>query len=154
MRFMLLTLAQDNPAHAPLSMALFYLFAILAGGSGIGVVVVRDIVRMAVFLMFTLTGVAGLFFTLEAEFLAAVQLVIYVGGTLILIVFGVMLTSKSPLGQLEPRAGEVAIALVIGGVLLGAILMGLSAAARRARLETLRCPPDRPTPCSALARPS
>ena len=47
-----------------------------------------------------------------AEFLAAVQLVVYAGGTLILIVFGVMLTSKSPMNRFEPKTGEVVLAIV------------------------------------------
>ena len=55
-----------------------------------------SIVRAATRLLFTLAGMAGFYFLLHAEFLAAVQLVVYVGGTLILIIFGVMLTSKSP----------------------------------------------------------
>ena len=67
----------------------------------------RNIVRTAVCLLFTLMGVAGLYFLLNAEFLAAVQLVVYAGGTLILIIFGVMLTSKSPFSRFEPRKIEV-----------------------------------------------
>ena len=56
---------------------LFYLFAAMAGVAAIGLVVSRNIVRSAVCLLFTLTGVAGLYFLLGAEFLAAVQLVVY-----------------------------------------------------------------------------
>jgi NADH-quinone oxidoreductase subunit J len=104
---------------------LFYIFAIMAGGSAIGVVVSRNIVRTAVFLLFTLTGVAGLYFLLDAEFLAAVQLVVYAGGTLILIVFGVMLTSKSPFSRFEPKLAEVMIAVSIGIVLFVALVMAI-----------------------------
>src|SRR6188474_1120626 len=96
---------------------LFYLFAALTGASALSVVVSRNIVRMSVALLFALSGVAGLFFLLQAEFLAAVQLVIYVGGTLILIVFGVMLTSKSPFSRFEPTRAEVAIAVLLAAVL-------------------------------------
>ena len=96
-------LAQASDAAATdLSAALFYLFALMSAASAIGVVASRNIVRTAVFLLFTLTGVAGLYFLLNAEFLAAVQLVVYAGGTLILIVFGVMLTSKSPFSKWTP----------------------------------------------------
>src|ERR1041385_7728601 len=105
--------------------ALFYIFAIMAGGSALAVVITRNIVRMAVALLFTLAGVAGLYFLLNAEFLAAVQLVVYAGGTLILIIFGVMLTSKSPFSRFEPKLGEVIIAVSIGSVLLFALLMGI-----------------------------
>jgi NADH-quinone oxidoreductase subunit J len=104
---------------------LFYLFAFMAGGSAIGVVISRNIVRTAVFLLFTLTGVAGLYFLLDAEFLAAVQLVVYAGGTLILIVFGVMLTSKSPFSRFEPKLAEVIIAVSIGIVLLTALILAI-----------------------------
>src|SRR3954453_16935916 len=96
---------------------LFYLFAALTGASALSVVISRNIVRMSVALLFALSGVAGLFFLLQAEFLAAVQLVVYVGGTLLLIVFGVMLTSKSPFSRFEPTRAEVAIAVLLAAVL-------------------------------------
>lgn len=111
-----------------LDAGLFYIFAAMAGLSALGVVASRNIVRMAVFLLFTLAGVAGLYFLLSAEFLAAVQLVVYAGGTLILIIFGVMLTSKSVSGRFTPKAGEVVMALVIGSVLLFALIWGINGA--------------------------
>ena len=119
--FPILAVTEADAANA----ALFYLFALMAGGSALGVVVSRNIVRTAVFLLFTLTGVAGLYFLLNAEFLAAVQLVVYAGGTLILIVFGVMLTSKSPFSRFEPKLAEVIIAVSIGVVLLTALVMAI-----------------------------
>jgi NADH-quinone oxidoreductase subunit J len=108
-----------------LSSALFYLFAAMTGVSAIAVAASRNVVRMAVALLFTLMGVAGLYFLLNAEFLAAVQLVVYAGGTLILIIFGVMLTSKSPFSRFTPKPAEVAIAVVIGGVLLFGLVWGI-----------------------------
>src|SRR5687767_694262 len=97
----------------------------MAGLSAIGLVFSRNIVRTAVCLLFTLAGVAGLYFLLSAEFLAAVQLVVYAGGTLILIVFGVMLTSKSPFSQFEPKLGEVIVAMSIATILMFALAMGI-----------------------------
>src|SRR5687768_6641309 len=97
---------------------LFWAMALLAGLSAMAVVISRNIVRMAVFLLFTLMGVAGLYFMLAAEFLAAVQLVVYAGGTLILIVFGVMLTSKSPSARFQPKPGEIVVAVSVGAVML------------------------------------
>jgi NADH-quinone oxidoreductase subunit J len=108
------------------SAVLFYLFAIMSGASAIGVAVSRNIVRTAVCLLFTLVGVAGLYFLLHAEFLAAVQLVVYAGGTLILIIFGVMLTSKSPFSRFEPKLGEVIIAISISSILLFALILGIA----------------------------
>src|SRR5256714_1183861 len=104
---------------------LFYIFALMAGVSAVGMVLSRNIVRMAVCLLFALVGVAGLYFLLDAEFLAAVQLVIYAGGTLILIIFGVMLTSKSPFSRFEPKLVETIIALTVGGVMLFALVAGI-----------------------------
>jgi NADH-quinone oxidoreductase subunit J len=105
--------------------ALFYIFAAMSAISAIVVVASRNIVRTAVALLFTLIGVGGLYFLLNAEFLAAVQLVVYAGGTLILIIFGVMLTSKSPFSKFEPKLAEVVLALSFGLVLLFVLIGGI-----------------------------
>jgi len=96
---------------------LFYLFAFITVASGVGVVMSRNIVRGCMMFLASLVGVAGLYFLLHAEFLAATQLVIYVGGTLILIIFGVMLTSRSLATHDEPHGREVGAAVLIGLVL-------------------------------------
>jgi len=62
--------------------------------SAIAVVISPNLVHSAVALLFTLFGVAGLYIFLYADFLAATQVVVYVGGILVLIIFGVMLTNK------------------------------------------------------------
>jgi NADH-quinone oxidoreductase subunit J len=97
---------------------LFYLFAAVTAGGAIGVVASRDIVRAAVFLLFCLLGVAGVFLLLSATFLAVVQLIVYAGGILVLIVFGVMLTGRSPLHHFEPTRWEAAAATGLGAILL------------------------------------
>jgi NADH-quinone oxidoreductase subunit J len=112
-------------AFASITAVLFYLFAAVVAAGAIGVVASRNIVRTAVYLLFALAGIAGIYFLLDAEFLAAVQLVIYVGGTLILIIFGVMLTNKSPAVHFEPTRTEAIAALVIGVVLLSALILAL-----------------------------
>jgi NADH-quinone oxidoreductase subunit J len=118
-----IVLAQVDAATA--GAVLFWIFALMAAGSALGVAISRNIVRTAVFLLFTLTGVAGLYFLLSAEFLAAVQLVVYAGGTLILIVFGVMLTSKSPFSRFDPKIGEVVIASSFILVLFFAMVLAI-----------------------------
>ena len=70
-----------------------------------------------------------MFFLLSATFLGAIQLIVYVGGTLILLVFGVMLTSRSPWVRFEVGKGEFAAAAVICGVLLVCLLLVLLRAA-------------------------
>jgi len=117
--------AINSISNANAEAVLFYVFALMAAGSALTLVLSRNIVRTAVCLLFTLMGVAGLYFLLHAEFLAAVQLVVYAGGTLILIIFGVMLTSKSPFSKFEPSATEVAIAMSVGTVLLGALILAM-----------------------------
>src|ERR1051325_8426262 len=118
-------LAQIDQSSATIQAVLFYAFAAMSACSAIGLVLSRNIVRTAVCLLFTLVGVAGLYFLLAAEFLAAVQLVVYAGGTLILIIFGVMLTSKSPFSRFEPKLVEIVIALSGGSILLVALIAGI-----------------------------
>ena len=72
----------------------FYVFALLAVGSAAVVVLARSLIYSAFALLFTFFSVAGLYVLLGADFLAASQLLIYVGGILVLLLFGVMLTHK------------------------------------------------------------
>jgi NADH-quinone oxidoreductase subunit J len=72
----------------------FYFFAALTIGSAAVVVFARNLIRSGFALLFTFFGVAALYVLLEADFLAATQMVIYVGGILVLLLFGVMLTHK------------------------------------------------------------
>ncbi|TKJ42568.1 NADH-quinone oxidoreductase subunit J [candidate division LCP-89 bacterium B3_LCP] len=74
--------------------AIFWLFVVLTVGSAIVVVFSKRIIYSAFALLFTLIGVAGLYVFLAADFLAASQMLIYVGGILTLIIFGVFLTAK------------------------------------------------------------
>ncbi len=70
----------------------FGFFTILTLGGGIGVVINRNLVRGAVWLVISLFGIAGMFVLLSAPFLAAVQVLVYIGAIGILITFAVMLT--------------------------------------------------------------
>lgn len=72
----------------------FIALSILLILSSIGVCVSKNLVHAAVFLFFSLFLIAGYYIMLYADFLAAVQVIVYVGGILVLIIFGVMLTSK------------------------------------------------------------
>src|SRR4051812_20561268 len=96
-----------------LPVVLFVVVATATAVSAVGVVVSRNIVRMAVWLLFTLTGVALIYFLLGAEFAGAAQLIVYVGGTLVLVVFGVMLTAHGPLRELRTQQAE----WIVGGLL-------------------------------------
>ena len=122
----MLTLAQQiAPSIQDIAPVLFYAFAALSCLSAWAIVLSDNIVRMAVYLLLTLCGVAGIYFMLEAEILAAIQLIVYAGGTLILIVFGVMLTSKNPFMQLKAKGWEKAVAVGIGCTLTGLMLWAM-----------------------------
>jgi len=71
---------------------LFLISTLLTLAGAIGVVAVKNIMHACVFLLASLIGVAGLYVTLGADFVSAVQLVVYVGGVVILMIFAVMLT--------------------------------------------------------------
>jgi len=102
------------PAADPLQPLLFYLLAALVVGSAWAIVLSHNIVRMAIYLLLTLLGAAGLYFLMQAELPAAIQLIVYAGGTLILIAFGVMLTSRDPEVQLVVRPAERLLAAAVG----------------------------------------
>jgi len=77
-----------------LATIIFYFFAVLTVASAAVVVFSRSLIRSAFALLFTFFGVAALYVFIGADFLAATQMVIYVGGILVLLLFGVMLTHK------------------------------------------------------------
>lgn len=83
------------------------------------VAVTLNIVRAACWLLLSLCGAAGLFFLLGADFVGATQLLIYVGGTLVLLIFGVMLTATGPFVNLATRSGDWVLSIFAGGALFG-----------------------------------
>ncbi|HUL80066.1 MAG TPA: NADH-quinone oxidoreductase subunit J [Vicinamibacteria bacterium] len=96
----------------------FWVFALVTVGSAAVVVLSRTLIYGAFALLFTFFGVAGLYVLLGADFLAATQLLIYVGGILVLLLFGVMLTHrindldlKSELGGLWDWLGPASVAV-------------------------------------------
>src|SRR5262245_29656873 len=104
---------------------LFYTLAALTAGCAIAVVVTGHIVRAAAWLLFTLAGVAGLFFLLGADFVGATQVLVYVGGTLVLVVFGVMLTAQGPFISMKTGAGEWGLSTVVGLSLFAVLTVAL-----------------------------
>jgi len=107
---------------------MFYVFAGVALASAIGCVVSVNIVRTATWLLGTLAGVAGLYFLNFANLLGAIQLIVYAGGTLILIIFGVMLTSKSPWLNFNPKRWEVVVSAIIGLAIFAGLTTALLSA--------------------------
>ena len=108
-----------------LTAILFYALAALTAACAVAVVVSQNIVRAAAWLLFALAGTAGIFFLLNAEFVGATQILVYVGGTLVLVVFGVMLTAQGPFINMRIGAAEWAIAASVGLVLYAVLAVSL-----------------------------
>ncbi len=104
---------------------IFYALATLTVGSAAVVVLARSLIYSAFSLLGTFMGVGGLYLLLGADFLAATQLLVYVGGILVLLLFGVMLTHK--IYDLDLRSGSTQFlpALIASGVLFA--ILGLVA---------------------------
>lgn len=117
---------------------MFFAVAALTGLCAIGVVVTQNIVRSATWLLFTLAGVAGIFFLLGADFVAATQLIVYVGGTLVLVVFGVMLTAQGPFIVMKSSPAEWAIATLVGFLFLGVLVVNIFSDRTFAEANTAR----------------
>ncbi len=101
----------------------FLFFALLTLGGALLALFARSVVNSAFSLMATFFGIAGFFLLLGADFLAVTQVLIYVGGILVLILFGVML---SPIDKKERSLARIGSALVLfGGI---AILVGFKIA--------------------------
>jgi len=100
----------------------FLLFAIIAVSFATAVVVTSNVVRMAFYLIVSLAATAGLFFLAGADFVGAMQLMIYVGGTLVLLVFGVMLTAQGPFVSMKTKSGDWILAALVAGCLLAMLV--------------------------------
>jgi NADH:ubiquinone oxidoreductase subunit 6 (subunit J) len=99
----------------------FWVLAVVAIGAALGVVMIRDLFRSALLLALVFVAVAGFFVMMSAEFLAVVQVLIYVGAISILFIFAVMLTRDVRLGNLPNRLQIPA--LVLPTLLLAAMVV-------------------------------
>jgi NADH-quinone oxidoreductase subunit J len=80
---------------------IFYILAVLIITFGLLTVVARRIFRAAVFLLFSLIGMAGIYLLMEMEFIAAIQIIVYVGGIVVLLIFSIFLTHQA--GEKLPK---------------------------------------------------
>jgi NADH-quinone oxidoreductase subunit J len=101
---------------------LFWILAVVAVGSSAMILFSRGIVHMAFWLLASLAGFAGLYLHLGADFLGFTQVVVYIGGILILFLFGVMLTYSSDV----PVRRQIPWRLLVPGILAGAAVMAFS----------------------------
>ena len=108
-----------------LELILFYTFGAIAVISAILVITRHNVVHSAAFLGATLFAVAGIFLTLHAEFLAGVQVIVYVGGILVLFVFVIMLIAVERSVHERQYNKQWTIALITSGILIVEIAYGL-----------------------------
>ncbi len=101
---------------------IFWFIALLTIVSGSIVVLSNNLIYSAVSLLFTLLGIAGLYVFLWADFIAITQILIYVGGILVLIIFGIMLTHRITDVTLSQSSNQQ----LLGGGIILLIFLGLS----------------------------
>jgi len=99
----------------------FYAFALITIVSGFVVVFSRNIIYSAFSLLFTFFGVAGLYVLLHADFLAVTQVLIYVGGILVLLLFGIMLTNRAVNVEIKTGTLHAVPALILAAVVAGTL---------------------------------
>ena len=99
--------------------AAFLAIAAIAVGSALGLILGRNAIHGALFLVVNLGSIAALYLTLGAEFLAAAQVIVYAGAIMVLFVFAIMvlIPGKEESGS-DPRRGARLLALPVGGLLL------------------------------------
>lgn len=105
---------------------IFYVFAAIIVISAFIVVAARNIIYSAFSLLFTFFGVAGIYVLLNADFIAVVQVIIYVGGILVLIIFGVMLTNKITDVEIKTESIHIVPATIITGLIGGTLIAVLT----------------------------
>jgi NADH-quinone oxidoreductase subunit J len=101
----------------------FWVLAAITVGSAAVVVLARSLIYSAFALLFTFVGVAGLYLLLGADFLATTQILIYVGGILVLLLFGVMLTHKLYDLDLRSEVTQFGSGLVVAAGLFGLLAL-------------------------------
>lgn len=124
-----------------ITLAVFYLLAAVTVGSALGVALSRSIVYSAFALMGALLGVGGIFVLLGADFLGAVQLLVYVGGILVLTLFAVMLTHRIS----DVNVSNRAVGRLPGAVVVGLVLAWMLGVAGRAAWVVREPGPPEPT---------
>jgi NADH:ubiquinone oxidoreductase subunit 6 (subunit J) len=102
----------------------FFIFAILSIGGALGVVTSRNLIHGAVYLIISLFGGAGFFVLLAAPFMAAVQILVYIGAIAILIIFAVMLT-RSMTRMSEVLNRQWWLSALVGALLLVMLAVGV-----------------------------
>jgi NADH-quinone oxidoreductase subunit J len=123
---MLLAQAAEAGAGNTSEIVLFWVFAVLALGSALAVITMRNIVHGALMLVLNLLAIAGLYLTLESAFLSIIQVLVYAGAIMVLFLFVIMLLGVDNddllTSDTKGRIGAVVAALALAGALTFAFL--------------------------------
>jgi NADH-quinone oxidoreductase subunit J len=95
---------------------MFYILSLSIVVFSIASILDRRILRAAIYLLFVLVAIAGLFYQLGFEFLAAIQLILYAGGIVVLIIFSILLTSQISSRLERPKMSHVLAGLATAAV--------------------------------------
>ncbi|MBV6646428.1 MAG: NADH-quinone oxidoreductase subunit J [Cyclobacteriaceae bacterium] len=125
----------------PIDVAFFF-FLIVTGLAGIGILLTRNVIHAAMLLVIVLLGVAGLYVLFRAEFAAVVQVLIYAGGIVVLIAFGVMLTNRPENGKLMTGNHLVLPALLVSSGLFYYLVQGIQLLDPIATQQVAKLPED------------
>ena len=117
----------------------FWILAVVSIGAALCVVLLRNVFRTALCLILCFLAVAGIFITLSADFLAAVQVLIYVGAISILIILGIMLTREVQQGSLGNRLRIPAF--IVAVFFLGVVIYAMV----NTQWQIVDIPPQEPT---------
>ena len=117
-----------------LDVVAFWGLAVLVIGSALAVVLTKNLFHSVLWLALSLTAVAGIFLSLDAEFLAAVQLLLYAGGVITIVVFAIVVTER----LVGERLTQVSRRLLTGVILAGALLVAVLRFLRGAELPVER----------------
>ncbi len=119
---MISLLAATSEAAINWHTVLFYVVSLCACGFAVIVATTNNIVRMAFALIVSLAATSALLFLAGAYFVGAMQLMIYVGGTVVLLIFGVMLTAQKAFITMRTKAGDWVLGLLVGGTFLAVLV--------------------------------
>jgi NADH-quinone oxidoreductase subunit J len=119
-----------------LDAAAFWGLAVMLLASALAVVLSKNLFHSVLYLALALVGTAGIFLTLDAEFLAAVQLLLYAGGVVTIVVFAIVVTER----LVGERLGQTSRSLVRGVVVAGLLLLAVVWTLRRVALPAAKPP--------------
>ncbi|MFZ5639704.1 MAG: NADH-quinone oxidoreductase subunit J [Bacillota bacterium] len=111
------------------SPAVFYVIALFTLLSAVAMVSLKNIVHSALFMVLVFLGVAATYITLSADFLAAVQILVYAGAITIFIVFGVMLTVRGNIRQTNMFSKNVGLAAIVCLGLIAVVVFAVNGTA-------------------------